>query len=107
MRIRADERPLPPWPTWPLSTTTILPALRFARWNAIAAPITPAPRITISAVVVLEFVLGEISGAGKDREDSPPTVPRAGRMARRLAERFSLAGSRFSVLRFDFIARLC
>src|ERR1700732_4107758 len=33
--------------------TRIFPAFRLARWNAMDAPITPAPRITTSAVVVL------------------------------------------------------
>src|SRR5258708_7266719 len=33
--------------------TTIFPAFRLARWNAMDAPITPAPRITTSAVIVL------------------------------------------------------
>src|SRR5208282_198725 len=55
MRTKAEERPLAPCPTWSLSMTTILPALRFARWNAIEAPITPAPRITMSADFGMEW----------------------------------------------------
>src|SRR5665811_1303279 len=50
MRTSADERPLPPRPTWSLSRTTMFPTFRLARWNAIDAPMTPAPRITMSAV---------------------------------------------------------
>src|SRR6266568_1382777 len=52
MRTSAEDRPLPPCPASPLSITITRPALRRARWKAIEAPMTPAPRMTMSAVRV-------------------------------------------------------
>src|SRR5713226_2746651 len=100
MRISAEERPLPPWPTWPLSTTTIFPAFRFARWKAMDAPMTAAPRITMSAVVVLELVLGPESDVEQGRDHSLSGVEASTRCVDR---RLSVARSRLAVLGFRFI----
>src|SRR5689334_22513896 len=100
MRISAEERPLPPWPTWPLSITTILPAFRFARWKAIEAPITPAPRITMSAVAGLEAGFGLESDAFGTLDECSNGLEALNRLANRQLPVFS---SRFSVFAFGII----
>ena len=49
MGTKPDERPVAPAPTDERSTTSTL-APRCARWKASAAPWTPAPTTTTSAV---------------------------------------------------------
>src|SRR6476660_10361109 len=103
MRISAEERPLPPWPTCPLSMTTILPAFRFARWNAIEAPITPAPRITMSAVMTLEAGIGVGSGGSGIPDESSSGLEALGRLAN---GQLPVLRARFSALGFGLMSFL-
>src|SRR3990172_1149956 len=67
MRTSADERLLLPWAARPLSSTSTRPALRFARWKAIEAPMTPAPRTMKSAVL-------DPFGMAPSRSSSAPEI---------------------------------
>src|SRR4029077_13599583 len=76
MRIRAEVGPLPPHPTWSWSMTTPRPALCWARWNAIEAPITPAPTITKSAVRGPLSLMPLPSESDPSSSRAEPVVPR-------------------------------